>query len=142
MDDRFYGGRQHLMYALEMLGTLGVPHHLIDEVRSMLSSNATALEESKPSPIGAVFGGSEQGARLTHQADAARQHVAEAVLQMAAGLRGFRADLAAHETRMHDTDTQNAQSLQRIQAATACVAPTTFATNPSCPLPTTPEGGA
>lgn len=131
------------MYAVDMLGTLGVPHDLIDEVRSMLNQEASALEDAKPSPIGAVFGGSDQGAQLTHHADLARRHVAEAVLQMATGLRGFRESLAAHEARMQDTDTQNAQALHGLQAATSCVAPTTFRTNTSCAVPTaSTEGGA
>lgn len=129
------------MYAVDMLGELGLPEHLIDEVRGMLAVRAAALEGAEPSPIGEVFGGSEQGAMLAHHASLAQQHVAEAVLEMAAGLRGYRDELGAHQARMDQTDTQSASDLRRLEQATACVAPSSFATNDECTLPTsTPSG--
>lgn len=119
-----------------MLETLGLPEDLIADVRSMLNERAELLEASKPSPIGEVFGGSPAGAQLSHHAALARQHVADAVLQMAAGLRGFREELGSHEARMDYTDTQSAADLKRIEEAAACVAPSDFSTNTRCPLPT------
>lgn len=124
------------MQALEMLETLGLPEDLIADVRSMLNERAEVLEASKPSPIGEVFGGSPAGAQLSHHAALARQHVADAVLQMAAGLRGFRDELGSHEARMDYTDTQSAADLKKIEEAAACVAPTDFSTNTQCTLPT------
>lgn len=124
------------MQALEMLETLGLPDDLIADVRSMLNERAEALEAAKPTPIGAVFGGSSAGGELSHHASLARQHVADAVLQMAAGLRGFREELGSHEARMDYTDTQNSVDLKKIEAAAACVAPTNFSTNTQCTLPT------
>lgn len=124
------------MQALEMLETLGLPDDLIADVRSMLNERAEALESAKPTPIGAVFGGSPAGGELSHHAALARQHVADAVLQMAAGLRGFREELGSHETRMDYTDTQNAVDLKKIEEAASCVAPTDFSTNTQCTLPT------
>jgi hypothetical protein len=124
------------MQALEMLETLGLPEDLIADVRSMLNSRAEALEASKPTPIGEVFGGSPAGAQLSHHAALAREHVADAVLQMAAGLRGFREELGSHETRMDYTDTQSALDMKKIEEAAACVAPTDFASNNQCTLPT------
>jgi len=124
------------MQALEMLETLGLPEDLIADVRSMLNQRAEALESAKPTPIGSVFGGSPAGSQLNHHAALAREHVAEAVLQMAAGLRGFREELGSHETRMDYTDTQNAVDLKKIEEAASCVAPTDFTTNNQCTLPT------
>ena len=124
------------MQALEMLETLGLPEDLIADVRSMLNERAEALEAAKPTPIGAVFGGSPAGAELSHHAALARKHVADAVLQMAAGLRTFREELGSHEARMDYTDTQSAVDLKKIEAAAACVAPTDFSANTQCTLPT------
>ena len=123
------------MQALEMLETLGLPQDLIADVRSMLNERAEALEAVKPTPIGAVFGGSPAGSQLNHHAALAREHVAEAVLQMAAGLRGFREELGSHEARMDYTDTQSAVDLKRIEDAASCVAPTDFSTNNQCTNP-------
>lgn len=130
------------MYAVDMLGTLGVPEDLIEQVRGMLDSRADELEGAKPSPIGAVFGGSAQGQLLTHHAGLARQHVAEAVLQMAAGLRGYGSELEQHRVRMGDTDVQNGVDLTRIEIATTCVAAPTLESNQQCTLPTSEDGGA
>ncbi|MFC5493904.1 hypothetical protein [Nocardioides caricicola] len=119
-----------------MLETLGLPEDLIADVRSMLNQRAAALEAVKPTPIGEVFGGSPAGSQLSHHTALAREHVAEAVLQMAAGLRGFRDELGSHEARMDYTDTQSAVDLKKIEAAAACVAPTDFSANNQCTLPT------
>ncbi|WP_243056845.1 hypothetical protein [Nocardioides sp. SR21] len=124
------------MQALEMLETLGLPEDLIADVRSMLNERAEALEAVKPTPIGEVFGGSPAGSQLSHHAALARQHVADAVLQMAAGLRGFREELGSHEARMDYTDTQSAVDLKKIEEAAACVAPADFSANNQCTLPT------
>lgn len=123
------------MYAVDMLGELGLPEDLIDEVRGMLAARAEDLEGSRPSPIGDVFGGSEQGAQLTHHAAIARQHVADAVLQMAAGLRGYRDELGNHVTRMDETDTRNGLDLKRLESSTSCVAPADFRSNAACAAP-------
>lgn len=119
-----------------MLQTLGLPDDLIEEVRGMLNTHAADLEGVKPTPIGDVFGSSPAGAELSHHANLARKHVAEAVLQMAAGLRGYGEELGSHQARMDYTDTQSSVDLRRIESATACVAPTTFTTNDACTLPT------
>lgn len=130
------------MYAADMLGALGLPEDLIDEVRGMLGAQADDLESAKPSHLGAVFGGSAQGGQLNYHADLARQHVAEAVLEMAAGLRGFQQDLGAHRARMGDTDVQNAVDLRRIEDAAAAVVSTTSATDTQRSLPSSEDGEA
>ena len=107
----------------------------------MLASQADGLEEATPSPVGAVFGASAQGQQLNHHADLARQHVAEAVLQMAAGLRGYGHELGSHVVRMDDTDTRNAIDLSRLAEATSCVAAQGFAPNDTCTLPTAATDG-
>jgi len=127
------------MYAMDVLGALGLPEDLIADVRAMLGERAQELEGSKPGEIGQIFGGSDQGAQLSHHASIARRHVAEAVVQMAEGLRGYSVELADHVDRMSDTDSQNAVDLTRIEASTACVAAPNFSTNGTCAVPTTGE---
>ena len=129
------------MYAVEMLQTLGLPDDLIEDVKGMLNERAEELEGAKPTPIGDVFGGSPAGGELSHHAALARQHVADAVLQMAAGLRGFGQEIGSHQARMDYTDTQSSQDLKRIEAAATCVAPSGFATNGACTLPTMSGSG-
>lgn len=122
--------------ALGVLGVLGLPESLIEEVRGMLSTAADDLEGAEPGTIGDVFGGSEAGGQLSHHAAIARRHVAEAVLQMAAGLRGYSTELAQHAERVTTTDVQAGVDLTRINGATACVAPASFQNNNACQLPT------
>ena len=125
------------MYAVDMLQTLGLPDDLIEDVKGMLSTSAESLEESKPqSPSSGVFGGSPSGGELGHHAALARQHVASAVLQMAAGLRGFQTELGAHQGRMGETDASNGVDMKRIEESAACVSAPTFASNDSCAAPT------
>lgn len=130
------------MYAVDMLQAMGLPESLIEDVRGMLGEQAAALEEAKPSEIGAVFGGSDQGAQLGHHAAVARQHVAESVIQMAEGLRGFSVELAGHVDRVTGTDTQSAVDLKRIDGYASCVAAPDFTTNSSCSAPTSTEKDA
>jgi hypothetical protein len=128
------------MYAVDMLGALGLPEGLIEEVRGMLATRAEELEGSKPSEIGDVFGGSGEGAMLGHHAAIARSHVADAVLQMADGLRGYSAELAGHVDRMTGTDAQSAVDLTRLEASTSCVAAPDFSTNGGCSASAVPTG--
>jgi hypothetical protein len=128
------------MYAVDMLGELGLPEDLIEDVRGMLGRNAEDLESNNVGPIGDVFGGSDAGGQLTHHSSVAQQHVAKAVLQMAAGLRGYRENLAGFADDVSDTDVSNATALNNIAASTACVAAPSFETNDACTLPVSAEG--
>lgn len=123
------------MEALDMLGVLQLPEDLIEDVRGMLGQKAKDLEHNNVSPIGAVFGGSDAGALLSHHSSVAQQHVAEAVLQMAAGLRGYRDNLAEFVDDLGDTDASNAVALNGLAESTACVAAPNFETNNQCALP-------
>jgi hypothetical protein len=129
------------MYALDMLGELGLPEDLIEDVRGMLGRNAEDLESNNVGPIGAVFGGSDAGGQLSHHSSVAQQHVAKAVLQMAAGLRGYRDNLAGFVDDLGDTDVSNATALNGLATSTACVAAPSFHTNNACPAPTSSAGG-
>jgi hypothetical protein len=106
----------------------------------MLGRNANELEHNNVGPIGAVFGGSDAGAQLSHHSSIAQQHVAKAVLQMAAGLRGYRDNLTSFTDNMVDTDVSNATALNGIAESAACVAAPTFETNNQCTLPLSTEG--
>ena len=141
--DSFIRGKgQSQMLAVDMLHTLGLPDDLIEDVKGMLSTSAESLEESRPqSPSSGVFGGSASGGELGHHAALARQHVAQAVLQMAAGLRGFKTELGAHQGRMGETDISNGVDLKRIEESAVCVSAPTFGTNNSCAAPTAESDG-
>lgn len=129
------------MYALDLLEDLGLPEDLIEDVRGMLGRNADDLETNNVKPIGDVFGGSHAGGLLGHHSSVAQQHVARAVLQMAAGLRGYRDNLAGFVDDVGDTDVANATALNSIATATACVAAPSFQANSACTLPaSTTEG--
>jgi hypothetical protein len=129
------------MYPMDMLGELGLPEDLIEDVRGMLGRNADDLETHNVKPIGAVFGGSDAGGLLGHHSSVAQQHVAKAVLQMAAGLRGYRENLADFATDLDDTDASSATALNNLATSTSCVAAPSFATNDTCTLPTTATAG-
>lgn len=129
------------MYAMDMLGELGLPESLIEDVRGMLGRNADDLESNNVNPIGAVFGGSDAGGLLTHHSGVAQEHVAKAVLQMAAGLRGYRRNLADFVDDVSDTDVSNATALNNIASSTACVAAPSFETNNACTLPVSSAEG-
>jgi hypothetical protein len=129
------------MYAMDMLGELGLPEDLIEDVRGMLGRNADDLETNNVKPIGAVFGGSDAGSLLSHHSSVAQQHVATAVLQMAAGLRGYRDSLAGFAADLDDTDASNATALNNLASSTSCVAAPSFETNNACTLPTSSSAG-
>jgi hypothetical protein len=131
------------MGPVEMLDVLGLPEDLIERVRTMLAGSADDLESGKPKPIStSLFGGSEAGGQLGHHSSVAQQHVADAVNQMAAGLRGYRDNLSGFVDDMGDTDVSNAVALNTIAQSTACVAAPSFETNNSCTLPTTTTEGS
>jgi hypothetical protein len=122
--------------AVEMLGDLGLPEDLVDQVRTMLGHHAEDLENNNVRPIGqGMFGGSDSGAVLGHHASIAQQHVAKSVLQMAAGLRGYRENLAGFVDDLADTDAASASALNGLATSTACVAAPSFETNDACTLP-------
>jgi len=128
--------------AVDMLGELGLPEDLIADVRSMLAGSAHDLESGNVKPISAgVFGGSDAGSLLGHHSGVAQQHVARAVLQMAAGLRGYRDNLAGFVDDLGDTDASSASALNGLATSTSCVAAPGFATNTACSLPTASQGG-
>jgi hypothetical protein len=126
---------------MDMLGELGLPEDLIEDVRGMLARNADDLEANNVHPIGAVFGGSDAGGLLSHHSSVAQQHVARAVLQMAAGLRGYRSNLEDFATDLDDTDASSATALHSLATSTACVAAPGFGSNDGCTLPTSPAQG-
>lgn len=130
------------MGAVDMLGVLGLPEDLIEDVRSMLAGSAHDLEAGNVQPISpGVFGGSEAGGMLGHHSSVAQQHVADAVRQMAAGLRGYRDNLAGFVDGLADTDASSATTLNGLATSAACVAAPDFRTTSACTVPTSsPEG--
>src|SRR3954451_17915032 len=130
------------MGAADLLGELGLPEDLIADVRSMLAGSAEDLETGNVKPISpGLFGGSDAGAQLGHHSSVAQQHVAKAVLQRAAGRRGYRDTLAGFVDDLGDTDAANPSALNGLATSTSCVAGESFESNSSCKLPaSTAEG--
>lgn len=121
---------------------LNLPSDLIEEIRQMLGRNADDLEHHNVQPIAeSVFGGSERGGELGYHSSVAQQHVARAVLQMAAGLRGYRENLGRFSDDLGDTDVERATVMQGLQESTVCVAAPTFETNNACTLPVSSSTG-
>lgn len=100
------------MGPLEVLTILGLPDALVKSCREMLEENAVSIHDGKPSNVAsAVFGGSSQGQLLEHHTSVAHQHVADALRDMVAGLRGYAENLDGFATALTETDEQAAADL-------------------------------
>jgi hypothetical protein len=100
------------MGPLEVLTILGLPESLVQSCREMLEENATSLHHGKPPNVGAaVFGGSDTGQLLEHHTSVAHQHVADALHEMVAGLRGYAENLDGFAKALTETDEQAAADL-------------------------------
>jgi hypothetical protein len=100
------------MGPLDVLTILGLPEALVKSCRDMLEENALSIHDGKPSNVGgAVFGPSPSGQLLEHDTSVAHQHVADALQQMVAGLRGYADNLDAFAKNVTETDLQAAADL-------------------------------
>lgn len=100
------------MGTLDVLTALGLPEALVQSCRDMLDDNASYIRDGKPPGVGvAVFGGSESGQFLEHHTSIAHQHVADALQEMVAGLRGYAENLDGFAKALTETDQQAAADL-------------------------------
>lgn len=119
------------------LSVLNVPEQTITEVMKMLQENADSLEEQNLNPINKhAFGQSSWGSQLGFDAGLAQQVVAKEVLEMVAGLRGYRQNIQKFAEDVTETDEDSRVTLQGLQASTECVASPTFDAPGQCTLPT------
>ncbi|KRE92805.1 hypothetical protein ASG76_15165 [Nocardioides sp. Soil774] len=111
-----------------------------ETVSSLLASFDKAAEGVASNPVmpvqSASFGDSYTGGyRLGTNAEMAHQAVAQALLDMAAGLRQMASVFGEFTLDVAKTTEQTTATMQRIQAATDCVAAPTFSAD-QCSLPT------
>ena len=111
-----------------------------DTISSLMSSFDKAAEGVESNPVmpvqSASFGDSYTGGyRLGTNAEMAHQAVAEALLKMAAGLREMADSVGEFALDIEKTTEQTQATMNRIQAATDCVAAPTFSSD-QCTLPT------
>ena len=111
-----------------------------ETISSLMSSFDKAAEGVESNPIVAVrsssFGDSYTGGyRLGTNAEMAHQAVAEELKKVAAGLREMGASVEEFSKDVERTTEQTTATMNRIDAATACVAAPTFSSD-QCALPT------
>ena len=111
-----------------------------ETIASLMSSFDKAAEGVESHPVVAIhsssFGASYTGGyRLGTNAEMAHQAVAEELKKVAAGLRGMGTSVQEFSKDVQRTTEQTAATMNRIDAATACVAAPTFSTD-QCALPT------
>lgn len=99
------------MQPMEVLTMLGMPDHLVESCRGILDQHAGDLRKSRPPTTSGAFGGSTPGAQLDHHASIAHEHVADALNQMAEGLRGYAEKLHEFRTNLTESDQQAAADL-------------------------------
>lgn len=125
------------------LEELNLPELEIRMIMSMLDEYADELHSGNVRPVDAgIFGASQTGGQLGYHADTARRHVAEAVLDMVAGLRGYRDNLGrfAEDVVVQDEDA-GARLTAKLPQVEACTSTPDFATPSACELPTNGEEG-
>ena len=100
------------MGPLEVLTILGLPEALVSSCRDMLEENASSIHDGKPTNVAAgVFGGSDAGQLMEHHTTIAHRHVADALQEMVAGLRGYAENLNGFAKDVSETDLQAAADL-------------------------------
>jgi hypothetical protein len=121
---------------LASLTVLGVSDGLVDDLRRYLDDSAVALKNSRPDDVGSgSFGSSPASVQCASDASKAREHVARALNDMAAGLVGYGTvvvDLRRNVT--HIDEATEADLTKKANQANACVAPS-FAAPSQCTLP-------
>jgi hypothetical protein len=111
-----------------------------ETISSLMSSFDKAAEGVASNPVmpvqSASFGDSYTGGyRLGTNAEMAHQAVAQALLDMAAGLRQMASVFGEFTLDIEKTTEQTTATMNRIQVATDCVAAPTFSAD-QCSLPT------
>jgi hypothetical protein len=125
---------------LDSLPALGVTDDVVDGLRKFLDSGADEVEGAAPGHVADAFGSSPASTQCLSDAQKARAHVNEALLDMGAALRGYGTvvkDLHRNVTNVDDATYTD--FTQKVAAADACVAPS-FAATPQCTLPTDGSG--
>lgn len=115
---------------------------VIAAVMGMLSTSSDAIVQTELPELPVIaFGPGAAATDLGQNTAIAHRHIAQAMDDMAAGLQGFRRNIGEVAAKATEVDLDSASQLQGLQAATECVAPTTFSEPSQCTLPTPSEEG-
>lgn len=117
-----------------------VDPRVIAEIMDILSSGSEAIGNTDLPELPVVaFGPGPAATDLGANTAIAHRHIAKAMDEMVAGLQGFRRNIQDVAARATEVDLDSASVMQGLQAATECVAPTTFSGPDQCTLPTSSE---
>jgi hypothetical protein len=128
--------------ALAALPSLGISEGLATELRNFLTEGAGELVDSTPTQTAMdAFGGSPASQQCASDAHKARTHVANAILDMSAALKGYGGVVTELYRNVSAVDdTAHADLTRKVAQADACVAPS-FAAPSTCALPGSSTGG-
>jgi hypothetical protein len=128
--------------AVAALPSLGISEDLATDLRNFLTTSAGELTDSTPDQTGThAFGSAPASQQCASDAHKARTHVANAILDMSAALKGY--DVVVNDLYRNVSavdDTAHADLVKKAAQADACVAPS-FAAPSACTLPGNSSGG-
>jgi len=121
---------------INSLVQLGISEALAAELRQFLDNCATDLTDSTPENVGHnAFGHAPASLQLASDAAKARQHVADALKDMAAGLEGYGQVVTELYRNANEIDLTAKQEIDKQTAAANACVPPSFAAPSTCALP-------
>lgn len=138
---------------IDGIGTIGalramaMDEDTIGQIAKMLDERATQLDEKRPTEVArGDFGGSWWGGEFGRHAEKAQANVIDAIVQMVAGLQGFRESLDEHKKDTRQTDEGQAAAMRPIETmieeAAACTTGDDLTTSTVSSNACTPAAGS
>ncbi len=118
---------------IDGIGTIGalramqMDEDTIAQITKMLETHAAELQQQQPTDISrSDFGGSWWGGEFGRHAEKAQANVVQAIVDMVAGLRGFKTGIKEHQQHVVDVDEVEAAGRLKpiqtmIEQSAACV---------------------
>ena len=133
-----------MTYVDEFLGSIGVDDDTITKIMQYLDEYAEALHSGRLRQVPeSAFGGSPAGSELGSNATLAHQHVAQAITELVAGIKGFSDNLHQAKVDRIQTDEGVGAVLQSLDKTNACTTGTDFSATPqttTCDVSSLPGG--
>jgi hypothetical protein len=122
--------------AITGLAQLGISEALAADLRAFLTTSAGELTDSTPHGVaGHAFGHAPASVQCASDASKAREHVADALKDMAAGLEGYGTIVTDLYRHAHEIDATSAADLDKKTAQADACMPVSFAAPSTCGLP-------
>ena len=135
-----------------VLDDAGMEDQTVEQILTMLTEAQDTVKKGERIELAPAdsYGESSTAAELGLHAGKAHHHVIDAMTQMVEGLRIYHKNVEHLREDAHEVDGSNATGITRIaqrlpaapvgpppslDAGTACMAPGSFADNPSCEVP-------